>query len=208
MTILPAINCTDVGCVAARLATVRLLGAPWAHIDVADGVFASPKTLDDPAAFAHAGVKLDAHLMIAHPEDAARRWRQVASRITVHLESAPLIELERIRKACARENIEFGVSLKLETDIAFAEPFIRALTPSLVHVLAVPPGPSGQKFDEAALEKVRILRARFPELPIEIDGGVTPEVVRRTEPFGATHAAVASYIFDSPDPRARYLELS
>lgn len=44
-------------------------------------------------------------------------------------------------------------------------------------VMTVYPGRGGQKFLDRCVPKVAELRARFPEIDIEVDGGVGPKTI-------------------------------
>jgi ribulose-phosphate 3-epimerase len=74
-------------------------------------------------------------------------------------------------------------------------------------ILGVNPGKAGQEFRSEVLEKIKFLRERSKSATIEVDGGVTPEVVRLVKKFGVDIIVSASYIFNSPDPKKAYEEL-
>lgn len=75
-------------------------------------------------------------------------------------------------------------------------------------VLAVEPGPAGQKFLPFATEKVRFIREALPDAIIEVDGGMDLETARRVKDAGADTITSSHYIFDSADPKKAYEELS
>jgi ribulose-phosphate 3-epimerase len=62
-------------------------------------------------------------------------------------------------------------------------------------------GYQGQPFAEEIIKKISELRAEFPELIIEVDGGVNEETAPELIEAGATNLASGSYIFNSPDPK-------
>jgi ribulose-phosphate 3-epimerase len=76
-----------------------------------------------------------------------------------------------------------------------------------VCVMGVTPGQSGQKFDESAIQKVADLRAAYPDLRIEVDGGVNQETIAPLVRAGATALVVSSALFKSPNFGAAYRSL-
>ena len=67
-------------------------------------------------------------------------------------------------------------------------------------------GKTGQQFDEQALTVIQQVRSGAPELPIAVDGGMTPEVAARCKQAGATQIAVGAYIFNASNPTVAYQE--
>jgi ribulose-phosphate 3-epimerase len=64
-------------------------------------------------------------------------------------------------------------------------------------------GYQGQPFDERVLKNLEILRARYPHLPLGVDGSVTLETAPRLVKAGANRLASGSGIFAAPDITAR-----
>ncbi len=67
-------------------------------------------------------------------------------------------------------------------------------------------GYQGQPFDERVLSNLRTLRARYPLLPLGVDGSVTLETAPRLVEAGATRLASGSGIFAAPDISKRIEE--
>ena len=74
------------------------------------------------------------------------------------------------------KDVLFGIALNPEVSVASVREII--LLADLVLLLAVEAGFSGQQFKPVILEKIKDLRELFPDVKIEIDGGVNPKIAR------------------------------
>jgi ribulose-phosphate 3-epimerase len=204
MQIIPVINCPDLACARER-AKIASGFSRWVHVDVCDGQFAPVHSWNSPEELSlllgeFPGLSAEVHLMIEEPERCLSEWFEAgASRAVVHWET--LGDHAIISKFPGHI---IALSTKIETPIEDMLPYL--VSDSWVHLLAVAPGPAGQRFDPSITGKIAVLRERYPELVIEVDGGITPETIRFLN--GAANIAVsATYIFKNPDPAAAFREL-
>ncbi|VUC27108.1 unnamed protein product [Clonostachys rosea] len=72
--------------------------------------------------------------------------------------------------------------------------------PDMVLVMTVHPGFGGQKFMASELPKVQELRKRYPELNIEVDGGLGPGTIDQAADAGANVIVAGSAVFGAKDP--------
>ncbi|WFD02849.1 ribulose-phosphate 3-epimerase [Malassezia obtusa] len=72
----------------------------------------------------------------------------------------------------------------------------------MILVMTVWPGAGGQKFMKECMPKVAELRARFPELDVEVDGGVGPKTIDRCADAGANVIVAGTAVFNHSDPKA------
>lgn len=70
----------------------------------------------------------------------------------------------------------------------------------MVLVMTVHPGFGGQKFMASELPKVRALRERYPNLNIEVDGGLGVGTVDQAAEAGANVIVAGSAVFGAQDP--------
>jgi ribulose-phosphate 3-epimerase len=70
----------------------------------------------------------------------------------------------------------------------------------MVLVMTVHPGFGGQKFMASELPKVAELRKRYPELNIEVDGGLGPGTIDQAADAGANVIVAGSAVFGANDP--------
>jgi len=69
-------------------------------------------------------------------------------------------------------------------------------------VMSVEPGFGGQKFQPAAVEKLRELKGRLPPgCLLSVDGGIGPATIAATAAAGASLFVAGSAIFDHEDYR-------
>ncbi|PHH58860.1 hypothetical protein CDD82_2627 [Ophiocordyceps australis] len=72
--------------------------------------------------------------------------------------------------------------------------------PDMVLIMTVMPGFGGQKFMATELPKVKALRERYPELNIEVDGGLGPATIDDAAAAGANVIVAGSAVFGAQDP--------
>jgi len=90
---------------------------------------------------------------------------------------------------------QFGVALNLEESIGILSPFISEI--DLVLLMSVNPGLGGQKLEERVFQKISALRKKYPDVKIEVDGGINPENAAKLVEAGADFLAIGSAIYES-----------
>lgn len=70
----------------------------------------------------------------------------------------------------------------------------------MVLVMTVEPGFGGQQFMASELPKVEELRKRYPDLNIEVDGGLGPGTIDQAADAGANVIVAGSAVFGAKDP--------
>jgi ribulose-phosphate 3-epimerase len=70
----------------------------------------------------------------------------------------------------------------------------------MVLVMTVHPGFGGQKFMESELPKVAALRKKYPELNIEVDGGLSEKTIDQAADAGANVIVAGSAVYGAKDP--------
>jgi ribulose-phosphate 3-epimerase len=148
----------------------------------------------------HVSIPLDVHLMIAPVDPYLEAFREAgADSLLIHPEAGPHLNrsLQHIRKIGARAGVVFNPS----TDPSVIRWMMDDVDQILV--MSINPGFGGQKFMPSQLEKIRALRAMIDEtgrdIPLEVDGGVTPETAKLCVAAGATALVAGTAVFkDGP----------
>ena len=97
--------------------------------------------------------------------------------------------------------VDVGIALGLEIPVNIIEPFIDKI--DTVQVMGIKRiGFQGEPFEESVIDKVAILRDKYPRLAISVDGGVNLTNAPRLIKVGATRLVVGSAIFESNDLKA------
>ena len=206
--IIPGINCPDFEAAAVEIKKISEF-SEWAHLDVTDGIFTPIVTWNNLEEFSHLASELpllrfELHLMVANPEEVIEDWFKAgAERVIVHYEamSDPHLILEIAKKNGGWVMLAISPGTRAEALVPYLNSF------SGFQILAVPPGVSGHKINEGALEKIRFLRERAPNAIIEVDGGINPETARLAKEAGANILISGAYVMGSPDPQGAYNEL-
>ena len=187
--------------------------ADYLHFDVMDGLFVPNISIGLPvleSLRAITDMVIDVHLMIESPSRYAERFAQGGADIVVfHVEAeAPeniLPALNSIQKIGKRA----GLSIKPDTPAEAVLPYISALDIALI--MTVEPGFGGQRFIQATLPKITLLRNAIERLDLncelEVDGGINLETAKQCIEAGANVLVAGSEIFKVPDRAARITAL-
>jgi len=65
--------------------------------------------------------------------------------------------------------------------------------------MTVEPGFGGQSYMPLCAEKCRALRSQFPQLAIQVDGGLAPATIDHAAECGANVIVAGSAVFGAPD---------
>lgn len=209
--ILPTVVPQSLSDVAALLERCRAFSQAL-HVDAADGVLAPNKTWQ-PAP----GEKLpdaehmfyEAHLMVSHPEAAGNAFASAgAKRIIAHAEAFNSAEEAATAfsswRTCGAE--EIGIALLIDTPLEALEPYI--LSCQSVTLMTIPRvGTQGIPFDERGYGRVADLSSRYPDITIEVDGGVGAAQIAALARAGARRFSVGSAISKSQEPAKTHNEL-
>ena len=211
MQIVPAINTTSRDEAKKQISEASGF-ADLIHLDIVDGKFAPNVTWGSPEELGAIcaenkldKTKFEIHLMVQNPEGVLDSWLRtgLVQRVIVHLEA--MTDSVYILEQCKKYGVEAILAVNPTTEAerlgAHLDDF------HYCQILAVYPGLAGQKLQPHALEKVEFLRKQYPNVIIEMDGGINLETAQLAKKAGADILVAASYIFSDPDPKEAYERL-
>lgn len=132
------------------------------------------------------------------------------SRILFHAEAMKNLEDDMYELAhMIPPIVEVGIAINADTDPAILFKLIDEKIVSSVQCMGIAKiGYQGQPFDERVLTNLKTLRAKYPNLPLGVDGSVTLETAPKLIAAGATRLASGSGIFAVEKPAERIAEFN
>ena len=136
-------------------------------------------------------------LMISKPEDDLDTWLHLgASRVIVHDASVgnwgPIREVPEGLRSFV--NIEIAVTI--HDDVEAVAKLVEEGIFDFIQVMGIAHvGYQGEPFEDDAIDLVRSFHERFPNMPISVDGGVSPDTIQILTDAGATRFVSGSYVF-------------
>jgi ribulose-phosphate 3-epimerase len=189
------------------------------QIDIVDGRFVTPASWpyinlggkqsalseDDPLPEL-GSFRFEIDLMVEEPEAVIDRWvRAGATRITVHAETtrnlSELIRHFQVKyghdKGFAPELLSFGLAVNLATPTSLIEPYLDKC--DYVQFMGIARiGKQGEPFDMKVIPKIHAFRRKYPDMPIQVDGGVSRDTMARLLEAGTTRFVVGSALWRAP----------
>jgi ribulose-phosphate 3-epimerase len=192
----------------------RLRGVPLTvQLDICDGFFVPERTWpmspSDRAHFAEIlkgdeglpywqDFNFEVDLMVHAPEKFVPQWIAAGvSRIVVHLESRH--EWHEVRDA-AGDSVEVGLAIDLDPPYEKLAAYVPRV--DYLQVMGIARlGRQGENLDDRVFGLVERIRKDFPDVTIQVDGGVAGSDIARLVEAGATRLVSGSYILSAEDPR-------
>ncbi|KAL3433274.1 Ribulose-phosphate 3-epimerase-like protein [Aspergillus tetrazonus] len=162
----------------------------------------------------------DCHMMIAEPQKWVKDFKDAGCDLyCFHYEAAVSsvaakdpADKETTRKTSPKELIRYiheegmqaGIAIKPDTPVDVLWDILAADNekerPDMVLVMTVHPGFGGQKFMASELPKVKALREKYPDLNIEVDGGLGLGTIDQAAEAGANVIVAGSAVFGAENP--------
>lgn len=197
--IIPTINVQSQDAFVSQLRDAELL-CDLIQIDVADGEFTAWKSWNEPEVVKdiQTGARYEVHLMVKNVEKEITRWSAVPNveRMIIHFESfaSPENFYATINKLVSDANWQIGVAINPETPIDVLEPIADKI--NYIMLLGVNPGASGQPMQDNLIDKIQDLRIAYPDVNIEVDGGINETNIRSVVMAGANILCLGKGIFN------------
>ena len=193
--IAPSLLSADFSDLKNEVINIEKAGATHLHLDVMDGAFVPNITFGKDVISAirkHTKLIFDIHMMVENPERYIKDMVDAgANSITIHAESTK--HLDRAINLIKSYGVKACVALNPATPISVVENVAYLL--DMILVMSVNPGFGGQKFIPQALDKIQKLRELYPDMDIEVDGGINDKTAKLAKTAGANVLVAGSYVF-------------
>ncbi|CRG97763.1 D-ribulose-5-phosphate 3-epimerase, putative [Plasmodium gallinaceum] len=204
--IAPSVLASNISKLAEETQRMETLGAEWIHLDVMDMHFVpnlsfGPPVINNLKKYTNK-IFFDVHLMVENPEKYVELLK-TSNQITFHFESLneDIKKCIELAKEIRNNNLWCGISIKPKTDVEKIVPLLDTNLINTVLIMTVEPGFGGQSFMHDMMSKVSFLRKKYPNLNIEVDGGLNIETTEIAASHGANIIVAGTSIFNASNPK-------
>lgn len=160
----------------------------WAYLQLLEGKTHLPHITE---------ISYELDMMVENPEEHIDDWMKVGFKtLIIHTESTK--QLPQIIEKATEHSVDVGLALKPATSLEQLDTYIEQI--AFVQFMGNNKiGYHGVSLDSFVLPKISTLRAKYPELIIGIDIGVTEETVQILVDHGVNKLVSGSAIYNSED---------
>jgi ribulose-phosphate 3-epimerase len=187
------------------------------QIDAVDGRFISPAswpyipgTPEFPADYSLpflGDMHFEIDLMVTNPEEVSGTWINAgAERIVIHAESTIFLEKAikdlEVRyghaKDFAPDLLSLGLAINIGSDLSLIEPFLdHADYVQFMGISII--GKQGEPFDSRVLRKIAAFKKKYPQMTVQVDGGVSLVTAPALLTAGIDRLIVGSALWKAPN---------
>jgi len=151
----------------------------------------------------------EAHLMVEEPESIGELLaRAGCKRVLAHIETFESDEAVRaaFSKWKSAGAVEVGLAVLIDTPLSILDPVVS--TCDVIQLMSIATlGAQGAPFDARVIPRIASLHAKYPELMIAIDGGVSEQNIATLAQAGAARFGVGSAISKAANPEEAYSKI-
>jgi len=129
-----------------------------------------------------------------------------AAGIAVQKNASPIISYNTIRDNVVAYGVAGGIGLALNivSDLALIEPCLDEV--DYVQCMGIVRiGRQGQPLDQRIFERVRLFRRRHPDIPVQVDGGISLADAKKLVALGVSNLVIGSGILRAGDLAAAFV---
>lgn len=179
------------------------------QVDIVDGKFVAAKswpfTEDEPIESLNklknlmSRVKIELDCMVVNPEQYFNIIVELGiNKVILHYGSTP--NLDDAISFLKEKQIEVGLAFTNDISLNEIEPYISKIDYIQIMGIAVV-GLQGQPFDVRTLDTAKLLREKYPELTIAVDGSVNQETIVSLRDVGVNRFLPGSAVAKADNPK-------
>jgi ribulose-phosphate 3-epimerase len=182
-------------------------GVDLLHIDLMDNEFTETNNIAFLKDICHIreelpNALLDIHLMVSNPllyiiKVACLR----PYTCTFHIETIENHNMfSKIVQELRDNNVKIGIAIKMDTSVSILYEYLDRFDVDSILILTVKPGFCGQKMNVSTLQKCFLIKQRYPDIQIQIDGGVDIDTIDTIKKYPVDNVVIGSALFSTSTP--------
>lgn len=190
------------------LQKINLVGnvAPKIQLDIADGLLVDGKTFVDLTFISNLNVRaqIQLHLMVQRPESFLTTLPSNIKDMCVQAEAFLYNPLRResLHDVLKAKGMQVGLSFNTRTPFDDFKDWIEKC--DYIQLMGVNPGGQSRPFIMQTLDKIGDFKRSFPNVLLQVDGGIAAETLKMVAKAGVDNVVIGSAVFKSPNPTQTY----